>query len=117
VFVNGLLVAFLIAHSVVHLAIWALPMRRHALFDATDSWLIGVYRVPALILAITAAALLTTGGVALWLDTLWWKGPCAAGLLTSALLLFVYFDRWFLPMQMINLWLLLALVAPSVVGL
>jgi hypothetical protein len=62
-----LLIGFLIAHGLVHVAIWTPrydPAK--AAFDASHSWLIGEQRPLSQVFAFTAAALLVLAGIALW---------------------------------------------------
>jgi hypothetical protein len=63
------LIVFLIAHGLVHVAIWAPKYDpAKAPFDAAHSWLIGDQRALAKVLAFAAAAILVLAGVALWAD-------------------------------------------------
>jgi len=57
-----LFVGFLIAHGLVHLAIWLMPKpEQKAPFDPGHSWLLGDQKTVAVVLAVTAAALLVFG--------------------------------------------------------
>jgi hypothetical protein len=70
-----LFIAFLIAHGLVHVAIWASPTSQHgkAPFDPAHSWLVGVHRPVSIVLALTTAALLIGAGVGLWAHAEWWR--------------------------------------------
>lgn len=67
-----LLIGFLIAHGLVHVAIWG-PKYDPAKgsFDASHSWLIGNQRPLAQVLAFAAAAILILAGIALWSHGEW----------------------------------------------
>ena len=64
-----LFIGFLIAHGLVHLAIWLLPRPsdQEAPFDPDHSWLLGDQQTVAALLAVTAAA---AAGFGLMLATL-----------------------------------------------
>src|SRR4026207_1011810 len=59
-----LFIAFLIAHGLVHLAIWLMPKPpgQKAPFDPDHSWLLGDQKTVAVVLAVAAAAVLMAGG-------------------------------------------------------
>ena len=54
---------FLVAHGLVHLAVWPAPPKEDAPFDPGHSWLLGDARRPARRLAITACTLLVAAGI------------------------------------------------------
>ena len=54
---------FLIAHGLVHLAVWVPAPEQDAPFDPGHSWLLGEIRRPARAVAATAAALLSVAGI------------------------------------------------------
>ena len=54
---------FLVAHGLVHLAIWLPAPRQDAPFDPGSSWLFGAVRRPARALAVAAGALFALAGV------------------------------------------------------
>lgn len=116
-----LFIAFLIAHGAVHLAIWLSPISQDAPFDPGRSWLLGSQRGVALAIAVAAAALLIVGGVGLWMEGSWWRVMAVTGLAASFLLMALFFHPWFIPIQVINAGLIVALLwldwpSPSVVG-
>ena len=53
---------FLVAHGLVHLAVWPAPPKEDAPFDPGHSWLLGDARRPARRFAITACTLLVAAG-------------------------------------------------------
>lgn len=101
--------AFLVAHGLVHLAIW-LPRAQNPPFDVNRSPFAGDVRVAALALAVAAAVLLVVGGAGLVAGTSWWAAVTVAGAAVSAALLLLTFSRWFLVGLAINA-VIIALVA------
>ena len=85
------LIAFLIAHGLVHLAIWA-PKDdpEKATFDPAHSWLIDDRRPLARLLAFSATAILIVAGIALWVDVGWWWPTAVVGLIVSTVLLLLF---------------------------
>ena len=105
-----LFIAFLIAHGAVHLAVWLSPINPDGPFDPSHSWLLGDQRVAAIALAVVAGALLMVGGVGLWMAEPWWRTLALAGLAASLVLMVLYFHPWFLPIEIINAALIIALL-------
>jgi hypothetical protein len=99
----------LIAHGLVHVAVWATPKRPDAPFDASDSWLLGSTRGPSVVLAVVAAVVLVAGGVALFADAAVWQPLTIVGLAVSLLLDVLYFNLWFGFITVVNAVLLMAL--------
>jgi hypothetical protein len=98
-----LLIGFLIAHGLVHVAIWAPKYDpEKAAFDASHSWLIGNQRLLAQVLAFAAAALIVLAGIALWSHAGWWRPTAVVGLGVSTVLLLVYFTPWYLFILPVN---------------
>lgn len=105
-----LFIAFLIAHGGVHLAMWLSPTKPDAPFTATHSWLVGDQRGLAVVLAVLAATLLVVSGIGLWTAGSWWRFVAVAGLAISFLVMIVFFHPWFIPIQIINAGLIIALL-------
>ena len=105
-------IGFLIAHGAVHAAIWASPKAKAAgaPFDPSHSWLLGSQRGLAIGLALVAAGLLASAGIGLWTHAEWWRGIGTAALGTSFALMVVYFNPWFLPIEAVNLGLIIGLL-------
>lgn len=99
-----LFISFLIAHGLVHLAIWLFPKQEAtpAPFDVHHSWLVGEVKPLAMFLAITAAVLLVGGGLGLWAHADWWRGVAVAGLGVSFGLMVLYFNPWYLFIEAVN---------------
>jgi hypothetical protein len=105
-----LLIAFLIAHGLVHVAIWAPKYDpEKAAFDASHSWLIGDQRPLAQVLAFAAAALLVLAGIALWSQGGWWRPTAVVGLSVSTILLLLYFTPWYLIILPVNIALIVGI--------
>ena len=98
-----LLIGFLIAHGLVHVAIWAPRYDpEKASFDASHSWLIGDQRPLAQVLVFVAAALLALAGIALWSHGGWWRPTAVVGLGMSTVLMLLYFTPWYLFILAVN---------------
>jgi len=97
-------IAFLLAHSLIHVAIWATPAASapDAPFDASESWLLGSQRSLAMIVALAAAGLLATAGVGLWAHADWWRVIAVIGLGVSLGLMILWFNPWFTPIEIVN---------------
>jgi uncharacterized membrane protein YphA (DoxX/SURF4 family) len=105
-----LLIGFLIAHGLVHVAIWAPKYDpEKAAFDASHSWLIGDQRPLAQVLAFVAAALLIVAGIALWAHGGWWRPTAVVGLGVSTILLLLYFTPWYLIILPVNIALIVGI--------
>jgi len=117
-----LLIGFLIAHGLVHVAIWTPRYDpEKAAFDASHSWLLGDQRTLARILAFSAAGILVLAGIALWAHGEWWRPTAVVGLSVSTVLLLLYFIAWYLPILSVNAALIVGIVwfdwpAASTVG-
>jgi len=97
-----LLIGFLIAHGLVHLAIWAPKYDPEKAFDPSHSWLIGDQRPLAQVLAFAAGAILIVAGIALWAHGEWWRPTAIVGLSVSTILLLLYFTPWYLFILPVN---------------
>lgn len=105
-----LLIAFLIAHGLVHVAMWAPTYDpEKSPFDASHSWLFGDRRALAQVLAFSAAAVLIVAGIALWAQTGWWRPTAVVGLSVSTALLLLYFNRWYLFILAVNIALIVGI--------
>jgi hypothetical protein len=105
-----LFIAFLIAHGAIHLAIWIPQPKPDAPFDAGRSWLLGNQRQLAMVLAVAIAVVLVVAGIGLWAQADWWRTAAVVGLVGSFGLMIVFFHPWFIPIQVINAALILALL-------
>src|SRR5690242_14774274 len=89
----GLLV---VAHGLVHLAVWIPAPSDDAPMQTARSWLLGDVRPLAVGLAVTAAVLLTAGGIAVLAGAGWWAWLVIVGSATSVLLIALTFTPWWL---------------------
>lgn len=107
-----LFIGFLIAHALVHLAIWLMPKPsgEKGPFDPDHSWLLGDQKTVAVLLAVTAAVLLMAGGLGLWAHAGWWRSVAAIGLAASFGLMVVYFNPWYLFIEGVNAALIVGIV-------
>jgi hypothetical protein len=105
-----LFIAFLIAHGGVHLAMWFSPIDPNGPFDPSYSWAVGDRRGVAVMLAAIAAGLLIVSGLGVWMEESWWRLIALAGLSVSFLLMALFFHPWFIPIQVINAALVVALL-------
>jgi sulfite exporter TauE/SafE len=110
--VRFLFIGFLIAHGLVHLTVWLMPKPADgkAAFDVNHSWLLGNQRTVAVVLAISASALLVVGGLGLWAHANWWRSVAVIGLAASFGLMVLYFNSWYLFIESVNAGLIVGLV-------
>lgn len=97
-------IGFLVAHGLVHLAIWLMPKPpgQKAPFDPNHSWALGDQKTIAVLLAVTAAMFLVAGGLGLWVHAGWWRSVAVIGLAASFGLMVVYFNPWYLFIETVN---------------
>jgi hypothetical protein len=96
--VRWLFGGFLVAHGLIHIAIWTLPKPtdQKAPFDPNRSWLLGDVRGLSKALAITVAALYVVAGVGVFLETSWWQALTVAISAISLALMVLTFNPWLL---------------------
>ena len=63
-----------------------------------------------MLLALAAAGFLVAAGVGLWIGGQWWRTVAVAGLASSLMLMILFFHTWFLPIQILNVALLVGLL-------
>lgn len=103
------LIAFLIAHGLVHIAVWAPRYDKEKMpFDSSHSWLLGDARALAIALAVASAVLLVVAGLGLWAHAGWWRPATVIGLAASLTVIALYFNPWYLFITAVNL----ALIVP-----
>jgi hypothetical protein len=107
--IQVLIGGFLIGHGLLHVAVWATPRPPAAPFDPSDSWLLGSTKGLAVVLAVLAAVVLVSGGVALFADASVWRPLTVVGLGVSLLLDVLYFNLWFGLITVVNAVFLVAL--------
>ena len=104
---------FLLAHGLIHVAIYAPPTAADAPFDPGHAWLAGSLRRvrPVLLtIAYAYAAALTVAGVGLFAHQDWWQPAAIVGAALSLLLLVLFFNPWITVGVAINVALILVLV-------
>jgi hypothetical protein len=99
-------IAFLIAHGLVHVAMWIFVAKpapgKEAPFDASYSWLLGNQRALAATVAAATAVVLVVAGFGLWTQADWWRVAAVIGLAASFVLMVVYFNPWFFLIEGVN---------------
>lgn len=107
-----LFIGFLIAHGLVHLAMWLSPKPKDQTvpFDPGHSWLFGDRRTLAVAVAAAAAVTLVAAGLGLWGHADWWRGAAVVGLAVSFGLMVLYFTPWYLFIGTVNAALIVAIV-------
>lgn len=93
---------FLIAHGLIHLAIWLPRPDSKAPFDAGHSPFAGNVRRLAAAVAVAAAVMLAAGGLGLIGGASWWAPVTITGAAISAALLLLTFNKWWLIALGIN---------------
>lgn len=101
--VDTIVAGFLIAHGLVHAAIWTVPPGgdEPPPFVPARSWALqaaavpdGTARTASIALALTSAALLVVAGVALLAGAEAWPAAALAGVAVAAAFKAVWFDPW-----------------------
>jgi hypothetical protein len=93
---------FLVAHGLVHVAIWSAPRSEDAPFDASHSPLFGDVRVVAAVGAVVAGAAFVVSGIAYLTAQDWWAAWALAAAGISLVLLVVTFTPWWLLAMLID---------------
>jgi hypothetical protein len=106
-------IAFLIAHGLIHMGIWAMPKPRNntAPFDPAQSWLLGERRSLAIAIAAVAAAILVGAGVGLWANAEWWRVAAVVGAAVSLVLIVIYFNPWLTLAVFLDVGIILGILA------
>ena len=103
---------FLIAHGLLHIAVWVPPSPASVPFDTSRSPIFGNVRGIAISLSVLAALLFVATGIAVLTQSAWWPIAAIAAAATSALLILLTFSPWLLAGLAIDvIVLVLALLA------
>ena len=94
---------FLIAHGLVHLAIWLAPSTKTAPFDVHHSPVFGDIRGLATLLGVTAGVMFIVTGIGYLTGQSWWAMAALAGAAVSTGLMVVTFTPWWILGLAINL--------------
>lgn len=109
---------FFVAHGLIHLATWLVPLRPGAPFDAGHSWLLSATglgtgaRAPAMIVAVIVGLGFAVGGLGWLAGGAWAKLAVVWSAWISLGLVLLYFHPWFIPVILINAAILYALLRP-----
>jgi hypothetical protein len=87
---------FLIAHGLVHIAIWIPEPKEDAPFDPHRSWLLGDVRQLTRALAVTACVVLVTAGVLVLTGAGLGAGLAVTGAAVSLAVVLLSFHPWLL---------------------
>ena len=89
---------FLIAHGLIHPAVWSTPKPTDdkAPFNPSHSWLLGNVRGLASALAITVAVLYVIAGIGVFVEASWWQALTVATSVVSLALMLLTFNPWLL---------------------
>ena len=105
---------FLVAHGLVHLAVWTMPQKADAPFDARHSWALqggGVSadgaRAAAIALAIVAATIFVVAGASLLMGFAAWRPITVVGSVAGLVVAVLFFNPWLSLDVAINAGLLL----------
>lgn len=93
---HGLAVAFLVAHGLIHLAIWAPPPAEGAAFDVHRSPLRRDVRVASVALAVLAGVGFVVAGIGFLTGQAWWADVAVGSSGVSVLLMLLTFSMWWL---------------------
>lgn len=93
---------FLVAHGLVHLAIWLPAPKEDAPFDPGHSWLLGAVRRPAGGLAVAAGALFALAGVLVLAGEDAGAALAVAGAVVSLALVLMTFHPWLMGAVVID---------------
>jgi hypothetical protein len=101
-----LLGLFLVAHGLIHAAIWVTPKPtdpKAPPFDASRSWLLNALgvgesgaRALRVVLALAATAGFAAAGLAVLFGAGWWRPLAVVSAAVSLVLMLVYFNSWLL---------------------
>ncbi len=83
---------FLIAHGLLHIAVWVPPSPANVPFDTSRSPIFGNVRGIAISLSVLAALLFVAAGIAVLTQAAWWPIAAIAAAATSALLILLTFS-------------------------
>jgi len=87
---------FLLAHGLLHVAVWVPRPPANVPFDSSRSPMFGNVRGAAISLSLLAAMLFVVAGVAVLVHAAWWALVAIAAAAISALLILLTFSPWLL---------------------
>jgi hypothetical protein len=87
---------FLVAHGLLHVAVWVPRPQANMPFDTGRSPMFGNVRGIAISLSVLAALLFIVAGVAVLIHAAWWAPVAIAAAAISAVLIILTFSPWLL---------------------
>lgn len=87
---------FLVAHGVLHVAIWLSPPPKNAPFDAHRSPLFGDMRVATTAMGLAAGLAFVVSGVGYLAGQAWWPALALGASAASIVLMLLTFTPWWL---------------------
>lgn len=87
---------FLVAHGLVHLAIWLPRHQEGAPMDPGHSPFLGDVRAASVVLAVIAAVAFVVAGIGVLLATTWWAPVAIGAAAVSLALVALTFTPWWL---------------------
>jgi hypothetical protein len=93
---------FLVAHGLVHIAVWLAPARPDAPFDSHRSWLLGDARTLSRSLAVATSLLFVVAGILVLASAASGAGVAVGGAAASLVLVLLTFHPWFIAAIAIN---------------
>lgn len=96
---RSIFLAFLVAHGLVHLGVWAMPKPaegKEPPFDPAHSWLLGDARTLAISLAVASAVLFVIAALGLFGHADWWRSMAVIASGVSLALMTLFFHPWLL---------------------
>jgi hypothetical protein len=87
---------FLVAHGLLHVAVWVPRPPANVPFDTSRSPMFGNVRGIAISLSLLAALLFVVAGVAVLIHAAWWAPVAIAAAAISVLLIILTFSPWLL---------------------
>lgn len=102
---------FLIAHGLVHIAVWLATPAPDAPFDPHRSWLLGDCAAQSRALAILACLLLVAAGALVLLGAGLGPPVAVAGAASSLVLVLLTFHPWFIAAVAINVAIIVVALA------
>jgi hypothetical protein len=94
---------FLIAHGLVHLAIWLAPSTKNAPFDVHHSPLFGDVGILATLLGVAAGTVFVISGIGYLTGQAWWAVTAVIGAGMSTGLMLLTFTPWWIIGIAINM--------------
>jgi hypothetical protein len=102
---------FLVAHGLVHIAVWLAPQPPNAPFDSHRSWLLGDAETPSRNLAVAASLLFVVAGILVLAGAASGAGVAVGAAAVSLVLVLLTFHPWFIAALAINVTIIVIALA------